>query len=851
MEKIKKTISLNSLKTYSSNKVSSYFDGDILYSGDEYTSWGKIPVDFIFKTKMGNIIPYGRIINDGNDYEKLINLADTLPFTDGIVCMENTSGSTIGNTVVCDGIVLRYKTMEWNFYLLKNFIKSLRFYRLCERKGEHRWVELVHGRDFEDIYEFYFSLSGDVTMMESLPSVDSIIYCNSAQFRYIKSHTDSIDNGSMYAIVNKKNKFYDDKFKAWNGHKWTDIICIGKNYADIIKKFWVDGKSYEELFYRFVEYVFKHPLHEKTVKYTMSIPYIDIPLCLTQTYDSIGRLRPYVEEWVANKRYYIGDKVIYKTPSDPLGSVYELKKGDFYEYVEIAESVFNSLMNSPSPDSKDLLIEHDKNGIIHFYRKKYYFSGYYNLSTRTTKFDSDEGEHWVLCSNANTGPNELTPTESIGESRISEVERYKRSFDDEGNLLPFVTIKNTSKTELRYLLGNTKMKYNDNGQFYCNVLNSITFMDSERPQLNLIKDMTITSSIPESINTFTDEAKCYMSDNGLIFVFGEDYADGKKHFFSIKSDALEVANKVFEIKVNKHGDIVTTSNDIIENMIPYDILKYGDHSCFSLTFNDKGVLDKAGIGFKFTYGVESIPQIYDVCMGDNAISLNDSSIIETIINLNDMMVFDYTVDKILETTNDGEVYDERSGVNFIEGHKYNTDDYFCNYDGQNCWLEVNVADYPNTAIVEIFEMPKLSQVSYNIIYHYMGKTVTKNVINENGKETVKVFETNKYYIKTSLFRYINIDYDKSYRYDNESGFSEIGKKMAVMRYNSNQLLSEFQDVNGFLDESVLGIQDIKMDVDAYIDRNKNNTASFERHNILGEVNTFDDLSNYRNNYFNL
>ena len=571
----------------------------------------------------------------------------------------------------------------------------------------------------------------------------------------------------------------------------------------------------------------------------------------TQTYDSIGRLRPYVEEWVANKRYYIGDKVIYKTPSDPLGSVYELKKGDFYEYVEIAESVYNSLMNSPSPDSKDLLIEHDKNGIIHFYRKKYYFSGYYNLSTRTTKFDSDEGGHWVLCSNANTDPNELTPTESIGESRISEVERYKRSFDDEGNLLPFVTIKNTSNTELRYLLGNTKMKYNDNGQFYCNVLNSITFMDSERPQLNLIKDITITSSIPESINTFTDEAKCYMSDNGLIFVFGEDYADGKKHFFSIKSDAFEVANKVFEIKVNKHGDIVTTSNDIIENMIPYDILKYGDHSCFSLTFNDKGVLDKAGIGFKFTYGVESIPQIYDVCMGDNAISLNDSGIIETIINLNDMIVFDYTVDKILETTNDGEVYDERSGVNFIEGHKYNTDDYFCNYDGQNCWLEVNVADYPNTAIVEIFEMPKLSQVSYNIIYHYMGKTVTKNVINENGKETVNVFETNKYYIKTSLFRYINIDYDKSYRYDNESGFSEIGKKMAVMRYNSNQLLSEFQDVNGFLDESVLGIQDIKMDVDAYIDRNKNNTASFERHNILGEVNTFDDLSNYRNNYFNL
>ena len=72
-----------------------------------------------------------------------------------------------------------------------------------------------------------------------------------------------------------------------------------------------------------------------------------------------------------------------------------------------------------------------------------------------------------------------------------------------------------------------------------------------------------------------------------------------------------------------------------------------------------------------------------------------------------------------------------------------------------------------------------------------------------------------------------------------------------MRFNSNQLLSEFQDVNGVSDESELGIQDITMDVDAYIERNNNNTASCERHNILGEVNTFDDLANYRNNYFNL
>lgn len=847
MEKIKKIISLDSLKTFTNNNVSSFFDGDIIYSGDEYTSWGKMPVDFVFKAKMGFRIPYKIIINDGNDYNKLINLSDTLPFTNGIVYIDKTNGST----VVGNGTVLRYKTLEENFYLLKNFIKSLRFYRLCERKGEHRWVELINGRDFENIYEFYFSLSGNVTMLDYLPSVDSVNYCNSAQFKYVKSHTENLENGVMYAIVNKKNKFYEEKFKAWNGHKWTDIVCVGKGYNDIIRKFWIDGESYEELFYKFVEYMFKHSLHKQTVKFIMSIPYINVPLCLTQTCDSIGRLKPYIEDWIPNKRYYIGDKVVYKTPSDPLGSVYELKKGDLFENVEISESIYNSLLNSPSPDRTELFIENDDDGIPHFYKKNYYFSGYYNLLTRTTEFDNDKGEHWVLCSNDNTETNGLTPTESIGESRISEMERYKRSFDDEGNLLPFVTVKDTSNTELRYLLGNTKIKYNDNGQFYCNVLNSITFMDSERPLQNMVNVITSTPSIPDSVNTFTDEAKYYISDNGLVFIFGEDYVDGKKHFFSIENDVLEQADKVFEIKVNKGGNTVTTSNDTIEKLIPYEVLKYGDHTCFSLTFNDDGVLDSAGIGFRFTYGVEDIPQIYDICMGNKAISLADSSLTGIIVKSNDMMVFDYTIDKIMETTNDGKAYDDKSGVNFIEGHKYKIDDCFCNYDGQNCWIEVNLTDHPNIPIVDVLEMPKLSQVSYNIIYHYIGNTVTKSAITGDGEVTVNVFETNKYYMKTSLFRYINIDYNKSYKYDEVSGFSEIGKNLAVMHFNSNQLVSEFQDVNGFSDESSLGIQDITMNVDAYIDRNNNNTASCERHSILGEVNTFDDLTNYRNNYFNL
>ena len=47
----------------------------------------------------------------------------------------------------------------------------------------------------------------------------------------------------------------------------------------------------------------------------------------------------------------------------------------------------------------------------------------------------------------------------------------------------------------------------------------------------------------------------------------------------------------------------------------------------------------------------------------------------------------------------------------------------------------------------------------------------------------------------------------------------------------------------------MGVQFINPDVDANIQRGT--AASYERHNILGEIKTFDDLENYRNNFFEL
>ena len=65
----------------------------------------------------------------------------------------------------------------------------------------------------------------------------------------------------------------------------------------------------------------------------------------------------------------------------------------------------------------------------------------------------------------------------------------------------------------------------------------------------------------------------------------------------------------------------------------------------------------------------------------------------------------------------------------------------------------------------------------------------------------------------------------------------------------------------YKDEDILGLQNINTleydltskkyvsTINGYIPRGT--AASFERHNILGEVKTFADLENYRNNFFQL
>lgn len=95
---------------------------------------------------------------------------------------------------------------------------------------------------------------------------------------------------------------------------------------------------------------------------------------------------------------------------------------------------------------------------------------------------------------------------------------------------------------------------------------------------------------------------------------------------------------------------------------------------------------------------------------------------------------------------------------------------------------------------------------------------------------------------TKLFAYINIDFD--------SGISVGEKISSSISVRIERDGTESQDVPYFKEEALIGIQDLTVDIsNLRIERGK--AAAWERHSILGEISSFDDLETYRNGFFTM
>ena len=111
-------------------------------------------------------------------------------------------------------------------------------------------------------------------------------------------------------------------------------------------------------------------------------------------------------------------------------------------------------------------------------------------------------------------------------------------------------------------------------------------------------------------------------------------------------------------------------------------------------------------------------------------------------------------------------------------------------------------------------------------------------------------ETYPFTVKTLDFKYNSAShtesyYDIAFSEDNEDG---TAVQMADIKYYVPKALLNV-DANMFRGDTILGMQFSNENIDADVERG--DYAAMERHNILGEIKTFEDLENYRNNFFNL
>lgn len=155
---------------------------------------------------------------------------------------------------------------------------------------------------------------------------------------------------------------------------------------------------------------------------------------------------------------------------------------------------------------------------------------------------------------------------------------------------------------------------------------------------------------------------------------------------------------------------------------------------------------------------------------------------------------------------------------------------------------------------EIYD--QISEVNTVTFVYYLYDTC-ENKENITWDNAVKYEETHKvetgtapngkpyFYIPTGDTQgdtNMNEDMVKENRKPKFATVSYIAKKE---KYSDEDLAK----INSFIKISPIGIQNIKTNIDANIDRGS--SALFERLNILGEVKSMRDLENYKNNFFDI
>ena len=361
--------------------------------------------------------------------------------------------------------ILRFRRAIEIFLFLKKFVNQSQFYALCKRKEGLRWV----------IYD------------------EEVLSCNES-ISEIKGVFEDLPNTEGFSLGN--------------------IIWVGKGAVDFIKMFQKeDDTLYIAISYAksFANYLLNVFYGEQLIGNTT--PYVPLPILITQDYDDMGLMSPATNEWIPNKKYYLGESVIYEEES-------------------------YRLISAPLVDADG----------------KRYYKGNFVEADKIIYFDDIENgkivlNHWEKISNNFTNIGRIN---GYAESRLRSLIRYKRDFDDDGNELPFVIKYLESgemKADLLYVIG---LKFNVKTIEDIMLCDCITDINEDIDNEEITFTYYIGAKINEDDSIDEDSGVKYIETYPYIKKIWSGYYE--KKLISVEYTDIEYVNQIWDSALDTEGD---------------------------------------------------------------------------------------------------------------------------------------------------------------------------------------------------------------------------------------------------------------------------------------------------------
>lgn len=749
-------------------------------------------------------------------------IKDNIPLVSGVNMESNNEN------VIFNNYCFRYKTMVYWYNWINNYGKNSRYYKLCKRGDDYIWRELNYAGEEGDFFDDTYGLG--------LKSITS--------FAYIPINNENYSIGTIIEVNSDAEKF-------------NEIFRIEK-----------DETRYELIVLRFIQDVFNN----EQIHSNLSIPFIDIPVHLTQTIDNLGLLTSTAKVWEPRKTYMVDDIVLYN------GKTYILKDGESYGFTEITGSLnetfigyiengdeeslyykfidFNTPTDGKTPEEIVYEIEDNKRCRKHIYYTK--ANGYYRIFLpyicHKAEINKENGEFifntnfWYL-NRGNTDnftvndsgiilDGELVGKEfktkyvrTTSDSKLTSLRRFKKSVDEDGNILPFILDPyKTTNTELPYTTGIYNVYMGPNDTFRADVMIDISIScDNNSQYVNVTYDgsgqTTIFTYFYKNINEEIESA-ITLSNNVVLY----NIESGNTLLYKWE----EV---VKSLEKNENIDLIDVLPEAEEKYFQtnYQITSHTEGVMYYITY--KCVKDKMHVSYNgaTTGNVYITPSM--LMLGDNGLTSSKGVINFTYIK--DVFLIYNKDDKTLKN------YDRQTGLMYSEKYNYEISVASINLTHDKN-TETRTHHVYNFYDYELVEDDMISGVfSEDIKKEYYNVGNIYSVTDDNG-------DIIGYKRLLSDYNFIDIGFDSEI-YEVSSTDIENLKKNTILSSIEYTLESitedDFQKDYTIKDEYTIGLEDVSEDINIDIERGL--SSSFEKHHILCEIKSLSDLENYRNNLFKI